>query len=346
MKEKIDYLLRAAFELKASDLHLTVGIQPVLRINGDLKKYGKDTLKPEEIEGMARAIIPEYMWEQFKEKGELDFSYGIPGVSRYRVNTYHQRSCIAMAIRVVPTRIPTIDELDLPNILRKISEKPHGLVLVTGPTGSGKSTTLASMIQYMNETMRKHIITLEDPIEYLHKHGNSIIDQREVGFDTKNFANGLRAALRQDPDIILVGEMRDLETIQTAITAAETGHLVLGTLHTSSAPATINRIIDVFPPAQQPQIRIQLASVLVAIVSQRLFQREDKKVRKAATEILINNSAVANLIRNEKIHQIVSIMQTSRAQGMHTLETSIKELIQSGMISKETAEPFLQEILV
>lgn len=346
MKEKIDYLLRAAFELKASDLHLTVGIQPVLRINGDLKKYGKDTLKPEETEGMARAIVPEHMWVQFKEKGELDFSYGIPGVSRFRVNTYHQRSCIALAIRVVPTRIPTIDELELPNILRKISEKPQGLVLVTGPTGSGKSTTLASMIQYMNETMRKHIITLEDPIEYLHKHGNSIIDQREVGFDTRNFANGLRAALRQDPDIILVGEMRDLETIQTAITAAETGHLVLGTLHTSSAPATINRIIDVFPPAQQPQIRIQLASVLVGIVSQRLFQREDRKGRKAATEILINNSAVANLIRNEKIHQIISIMQTSRAQGMHTLEASIKELIQSGIISKDAAEPFLQELLV
>ncbi|WP_066292834.1 type IV pilus twitching motility protein PilT [Bacillus sp. FJAT-29937] len=346
MKEKIDYLLRAAFELKASDLHLTVGIQPVLRINGDLKKYGKDTLKPEETEGMARAIVPEHMWEQFKEKGELDFSYGIPGVSRFRVNTYQQRSCIALAIRVVPTRIPTIDELELPNILRKISEKPQGLVLVTGPTGSGKSTTLASMIQYMNETMRKHIITLEDPIEYLHKHGNSIIDQREVGFDTRNFANGLRAALRQDPDIILVGEMRDLETIQTAITAAETGHLVLGTLHTSSAPATINRIIDVFPPAQQPQIRIQLASVLVGIVSQRLFQREDRKGRKAATEILINNSAVANLIRNEKIHQIISIMQTSRAQGMHTLEASIKDLIQSGIISKDAAEPFLQELLV
>ncbi|MBY0123965.1 type IV pilus twitching motility protein PilT [Bacillus sp. S/N-304-OC-R1] len=346
MKEKIDYLLRAAFELKASDLHLTVGVQPILRINGDLKKYGKDVLKPEETEGMARAIIPEHMWEQFKEKGELDFSYGIPGVSRFRINTYHQRSCVAMAIRVVPTKIPTIEELELPNILRKISEKPQGLVLVTGPTGSGKSTTLASMIQFMNETMRKHIITLEDPIEYLHKHGNSIIDQREVGFDTKNFANGLRAALRQDPDIILVGEMRDLETIQTAITAAETGHLVLGTLHTSSAPATINRIIDVFPSAQQPQIRIQLASVLVSIISQRLFQREDKKGRKAATEILINNSAVANLIRNEKIHQIVSIMQTSRAQGMHTLESSIKDLIQSGIISKETADPFLQEILV
>jgi len=346
MKDKIDYLLRAAFELKASDLHLTVGIQPIMRINGDLKKYGKDHLRPEDTEGMAKAIIPEHMWEQFKEKGELDFSYGIPGVSRFRVNTYYQRSCISLAIRVVPQRIPTIDELELPNVLMKISEKPQGLILVTGPTGSGKSTTLAAMIHYMNETMRKHIITLEDPIEYLHRHGHSIIDQREVGFDTKNFANGLRAALRQDPDVILVGEMRDLETIQTAITAAETGHLVFGTLHTSSAPATINRIIDVFPPSQQAQVRIQLATVLVSIISQRLFQREDKKGRKAATEILINNAAVGNLIRNEKIHQIINIMQTSRAQGMHTLESSIKELVQSGAISKEAAEPYLQEIVL
>lgn len=339
----IDHLLRAGFELKASDIHLTVGVPPIMRINGELKRYGKDILRPADTEGMAKAIIPDNMWSQFREKGELDFSYGIPGVSRFRVNTYFQRSCVAMAVRIVPTKIPTIEELDLPPILRKIAEKPQGLVLVTGPTGSGKSTTLASMIQYMNQTMRKHIITLEDPIEYLHKHGNSIIDQREVGFDTNNFANGLRASLRQDPDVILVGEMRDLETISTAITAAETGHLVFGTLHTSSAPATINRIIDVFPPSQQPQVRIQLASVLVAIVSQRLFKTMDNKGRKAATEILINNSAVANLIRNEKIHQIVNIMQTSRAYGMHTLEASIKELVQSGIISKEAAEPFLQE---
>ncbi|MFE8703440.1 type IV pilus twitching motility protein PilT [Cytobacillus sp. FJAT-54145] len=345
MKEKMDYLLRAGFELKASDIHLTVGVPPVLRINGTLKKYGKEILKPDDTEGMAKAIIPDQMWDQFKEKGELDFSYGIQGVSRFRVNAYFQRSCVAMAIRIVPTKIPTIEELELPHILRKIAEKPQGLVLVTGPTGSGKSTTLASMIQYMNQTMRKHIITLEDPIEYLHKHGNSIIDQREVGFDTNNFANGLRAALRQDPDVILVGEMRDLETIQTAITAAETGHLVFGTLHTSSAPATINRIIDVFPPSQQPQVRIQLASVLVSIISQRLFPSVDQKSRKAATEVLINNSAVANLIRNEKIHQIVSIMQTSRSYGMHTLETSIKELVQSGQITKEVAEPYLQEKL-
>lgn len=343
MKDRIEHLLRAGFELKASDIHLTVGVPPIMRINGEIKRYGQDSLQPNETEEMARAIIPEHMWSLFKEKGELDFSYGIPGVSRFRINSYLQRACVAMAIRIVPTRIPSLEELELPQTLQQIAEKPQGLVLVTGPTGSGKSTTLASVINYMNQTSRKHIITLEDPIEYLHKHGNSIIDQREVGFDTNNFANGLRAALRQDPDVILVGEMRDLETIQTAITAAETGHLVLGTLHTSSAPATINRIIDVFPPSQQPQVRIQLASVLVGIISQRLFKTIDNKSRKAATEILINNSAVANLIRNEKIHQIVSIMQTSRAQGMHTLESSIKDLVDKGIISKDTALPYLQD---
>ena len=283
MKELIDHFLRAGFELKASDIHLTVGVPPMMRINGDLKKYGKNILKPADIEGMAKEIIPENMWDRFKEKGELDFSYGLPGVSRFRVNAYLQRASVALAVRVVPSRIPTIEELCMPDILKKVAEKPQGLVLVTGPTGSGKSTTLASMIQYMNETMRRHIITLEDPIEYLHKHGNCIIEQREVGFDTNNFANGLRASLRQDPDVILVGEMRDLETIQTAITAAETGHLVFATLHTSSAPSTINRIIDVFPPAQQQQVRIQLASVLMAIISQRLFPTVDKKGTKSST---------------------------------------------------------------
>ncbi|RHW40643.1 type IV pilus twitching motility protein PilT [Neobacillus notoginsengisoli] len=345
MKDKINLILRAAFGHQASDIHMTVGVQPVMRINGELRRYGKEMLRPEDTAGMAKAIIPKEKWEVFKEKGELDFSYSVPSVSRFRVNAYHQRNCIAMAFRIVPSKIPAIADLGMPDTLLKLAEKPQGLVLVTGPTGSGKSTTLASMIHYMNQTMRKHIITLEDPIEYLHRHGNSIIDQREVGMDTGNFANGLRAALRQDPDVILVGEMRDLETIQTAITAAETGHLVLGTLHTSSAPATINRIIDVFPPTQQPQIRVQLASVLVGIISQRLFPTFDKKGRKAATEIMINNAAIANLIRNEKIHQIPSIMQTSRAVGMHTLEANIKELIEKGWIQKEVAEPYLQELV-
>jgi len=343
MKERFEHLLRAAFELRASDLHLTVGIPPIMRINGQLRQYGQETVKPEDTEAMAKAVISDRLWPQFLEKGEIDFSHGIPGVSRFRINVFRQRSCISLAVRVIPTKIPTIDELGLPEVLKKIVEKPQGLVLVTGPTGSGKSTTLAAMIDYMNKTMRKHIITLEDPIEYLHKHGNCIIDQREIGFDTNSFASGLRAALRQDPDVILVGEMRDLETIHTAITAAETGHLVLGTLHTSSAPATIDRIIDVFPPAQQQQIRIQLASVLVAVISQRLFPKANEQGRIAATEILINNSGVANLIRNEKVHQIVSIMQTSKAQGMHTLESHLKELVYAGWISREIVEPYLQE---
>ncbi|WP_223591149.1 type IV pilus twitching motility protein PilT [Neobacillus bataviensis] len=343
MKERIDNILRAALEFKASDIHLTVGVPPVFRINGDIKRYGKDMLLPADTEAIAKAIVPENMYDLFKEKGELDFSYGIPGVSRFRVNAYHQRKSVALALRVVASKTPTIEDLDLPEIIPKLMEKPQGLILVTGPTGSGKSTTLASMIDYMNRTMRKHIITLEDPIEYLHKHGNSIIDQREVGFDTKSYANGLKGALRQDPDVILVGEMRDLETIGIAITAAETGHLVLGTLHTSSAPSTINRIIDVFPPAQQPQIRVQLASVLVGVISQRLFPTADKKGRKAATEILVNNPAIANLIRSEKIHQISSTMQTSRAQGMHTLEMSIRDLLDRNLIQQEAATKYLHE---
>lgn len=343
MREKIEYLLRVGYELKASDIHLSVGAPPVMRINGTLKRYGNEKLKPADTEGMAKALIPDNMWKIFEKVGELDFSFGIPGVSRFRVNSYHQRGCVSLAIRVVPTRIPTIEELKMPLILKTIAQRPQGLFVVTGPTGSGKSTTLAAMIQYMNETMSRHIITLEDPIEYVYKHGMSIINQREVGFDTKNFSNGLRAALRQDPDVILVGEMRDLETIQIAITAAETGHLVLGTLHTSSAPDTINRIIDVFPPHQQGQIRIQLASVLIGILSQRLFPTIDKKGRRAASEVLINNSAVGNLIRNAKVHQIPSIMQTSKALGMQTLEMSIIELVKEGAISKEVIEPYMQE---
>lgn len=341
MKQKVDAMLRAAFELKASDIHLTVGIPPIFRINGDLKRYGQDVLSPTDTEQMAKAIVPEHMWTRFETDGELDLSYSLSGVSRFRVNVFKQRGCISLAIRIVPTKIPTLDELQLPDVLKKMVAKPQGLILVTGPTGSGKSTTLAAMIDYMNKTMRKHIITLEDPIEYVHKHDSCIIDQREVGTDTSSFANGLRAALRQDPDVILVGEMRDLETIQTAVTAAETGHLVFGTLHTSSAPATIDRIIDVFPPEQQGQIRIQLATV--SIISQRLFPRAQNNGRIAATEILINNAAVANLIRNGKTHQISSIMQTSRALGMHTLEANIKELVQQGLIARETVEPYLQE---
>ncbi|WP_100331732.1 type IV pilus twitching motility protein PilT [Bacillus xiapuensis] len=343
MKEKIEFLLRSAFDLQASDIHLTVGSPPVFRIHGDLKRYGKEALSPQDTESMAKALIPGHLWETFKEQGELDFSYGIPKVSRFRVNAFYQRNCISLAIRVIPTKIPSLEDLALPASLKAIAEKPQGLVLVTGPTGSGKSTTLASMIDYLNKETSKHIITLEDPIEYLHRHGKCLIDQREVGHDTRTFAKGLRASLRQDPDIILVGEMRDLETIQTAITAAETGHLVLATLHTSSAPATIERIIDVFPAEQQPQVRIQLATVLGAVISQRLLPTADKKGRRAAVEVLMNNPAVANLIRSEKVHQIVNIMQTSRAQGMQLMTDHMKELYEKGILSREVLLPYIKE---
>ncbi|WP_017726717.1 type IV pilus twitching motility protein PilT [Halalkalibacterium ligniniphilum] len=341
MKERLEELLKEAFTKGASDIHLTVGLPPMLRINGELVRFAQVSLKPSDTEGMAKAVIPEPLWERFHKQGELDFSYGIPGLSRFRINTFFQRSCICLAIRVVPTVIPTLSQLNMPLILQQIAKKPQGLVLVTGPTGSGKSTTLAAMIDYINEHEKKHIITLEDPIEYLHKHKKSIVNQREVGFDTLNFANGLKGCLRQDPDIILVGEMRDFETISIALTAAETGHLVLGTLHTTDAPSTIDRIIDVFPPAQQSQIRIQLSAVLAAVISQRLFKTKDGKGRRAATEILINNAAVKNLIRNGKVHQIQNVMQTSRAAGMHTLEMSIRELLEQRVISQEVAAPYI-----
>lgn len=338
----IKKLLKYACEKKASDLHITVGSAPVFRIDGELKRLDIPPLTPQDTELMARELIRENLYASFIERGEIDFSYGLPGVSRFRVNAYHQRGCISLVARVVPAGIPGLDSLALPDVLKTLCRKPQGLVLVTGPTGSGKSTTLAAMIDYINSTMRKHIITLEDPIEYLHKHQLSIINQREVGFDTNDFASGLRSALRQDPDVILVGEMRDLETISTAITAAETGHLVFATLHTSDAPQTIDRIIDVFPGSQQPQVRIQLASVLVSIVSQRLFQKVGGG-RVAATEVLVNTSAIGNLIRMEKVHQIKSMMQTGKELGMHTMEMSIKELLGQGIVTRQTVQHHLNE---
>ncbi|QXE00565.1 type IV pilus twitching motility protein PilT [Terribacillus sp. DMT04] len=343
MKETFDQLLIAAMEMNASDIHLTVAVPPIFRVHGVLRRHRGKNLNPEDTEGMAKAILSEKNWLRFKEAGEVDFSYSIPGISRFRINAYHQRGCVSLAVRVVPTNVPTLTDLDLPDVLRMLSGKPQGLILVTGPTGSGKSTTLAAMIHHMNSSMQRHIITLEDPIEYLHKHNQCIIDQREVGLDTDNFANGLRACLRQDPDVILVGELRDLETISTAITAAETGHLVLATLHTSSASQTIDRIIDVFPAEQQPQIRIQLASVLSAVLSQRLVRRADGQGRKALTELLINTSAIKNLIRNGKMHQIPSIMQTSRDQGMHTMDMSIRKMVSAGIVTMDQVTPFLEE---
>ncbi|WP_068674677.1 type IV pilus twitching motility protein PilT [Oceanobacillus sp. Castelsardo] len=344
MKQIFDNWLKEACEVNASDVHLTVGKAPIFRINGSLvEQTSESVLIPSHTRDIVKAILSDDLYKKLEDKRELDFSYGIEGLSRFRMNVFYQRGELSLAVRTIPTRIPSIEELYLPQIAKDIMHYPQGLVLVTGPTGSGKSTTLASMINYMNQGMENHIITLEDPIEYMHKHQKSIIDQREIGFDTKSFSQGLRACLRQDPDVILVGEMRDLDTISTAITAAETGHLVLATLHTTDAVSTIERIIDVFPAEQQTQIRIQLSTILRAVISQRLLITKDQTGRRVATEVLLNTSAVKNLIRNEKLHQVQNVLQTSREQGMHTLEMDLKRLVQEDQITFETAAPFLNE---
>lgn len=339
--DKLNALLTKANALDASDVHLIAGSAPVFRINGKLIPEKEDRLMPEDTIAMARAILTDKLWDHLQEKREVDLSYGIAGVSRFRVNIFYQRSAISLAFRVIPRDIPSIDSLGIPKKLKELVKKPHGLILVTGPTGSGKSTSLASMINYMNHEMNRHIITLEDPIEYLHSHNKSIIEQREIGFDTLTFKDGLRASLRQDPDVILVGELRDLDTIQTAITAAETGHLVLGTLHTQDTTGTIDRIIDVFPVHQKNQVRTMLANVLIGVLSQRLFPTLNLPGRVAATELLINNAAIKNLIRNEKMHQIPNVLQTSKDQGMHTMEMSLKQLIAEKQISEMELLPYI-----
>ncbi len=335
-------LLATAHKLGATDFHATVGAPPVYRVHGRLQPHGEQRLTPADTEAMVRQLLSEPQLELLKRHGEYDSSIGLPGVSRFRLNCYRQRSSYALAARVIPSKVPTIDELGLPQVLKVVVREKQGLVLVTGPTGSGKTTTLAAMIHSINAAMPKHIVTLENPIEYMHRHGKSLVNQREVGFDTGSFASGLRAALRQDPDIILIGEMRDLETTRTAITAAETGHLVLATLHTVSAASSMERIIDVFPPEQQDMVRSQLATVLVATVSQRLFARLDGEGLVAALEILRNNKAVANLVRHAKFHQLDSIMQTSIEQGMQTMPKAVTALLRAGRIHRDDARPYLK----
>ena len=339
----IDDLLTKARKMGASDVHVTVGSPPKCRVNGELTNLTEDRILPPDSKALVEQMIPGRLVERFNREGEVDFSYAIKGVGRFRVNIFKQRGTMSFVIRLVNTEIPTPETLGLPKSVLDLVSKKRGLILVTGPTGSGKSTTLASMINVINQTQNKHIITLEDPIEYLHSHARSIVNQREVGIDTKSYAGALRAALREDPDIILVGEMRDLDTIATAVTAAETGHLVLSTLHTIGAVPTIERIIDVFPTHQQAQVRLQLATLLEAIISQQLLPTADRTGRVAAFEIMYANSAVRNLIREAKPHQITSIIQTSRQSGMITMDDAIYELFQAHQICAEDAMEFAQD---
>jgi twitching motility protein PilT len=333
----MDALLRAAVEKRASDIHITVGVPPVLRLNGSLVRTDAVPLTVQDTRAMLEAITSPEHQDKFWQTGEIDFSFAIPGVSRFRVNAFRQRGSAAIAIRVVNERIATLDELGHPDILKTLARMPRGLVLVTGPTGSGKSTTLAAMIDLVNNERACHVLTLEDPIEYLHKHKKCIVNQREIHADSKSFANALRAALREDPDVILVGEMRDVETIGIAVTAAETGHLVFATLHTCDAAQTIDRIIDVFPPHQQQQIRIQLSLTLQGIVSQQLLPRLDGSGRIVAHEVLMVTPAVRNLIREGKTHQIASVIQTGARFGMQAMDFSLRDLFRRGIISYEDA---------
>lgn len=333
---KISKLLQKTLELKASDLHITVASPPIVRVNGRLVKLGDIKLEPDHTEEITKSIMTSEQYQEFSQKGELDFSFSNSGLGRFRVNAYKQRGSCCLAIRVVAITVPTLEELSLPPIIKELANKQRGLILVTGPTGSGKTTTLASMIDYMNKTRANLILTLEDPIEYLHKHNKSIINQREIGNDSYSFANALRAALRQDPDVILVGEMRDLDTISIAITAAETGHLVLSTLHTMGAVKTIDRIIDVFPTDQQQQIRVQLSSVLEGVISQQLLPKADGSGRVGALEIMVNTPAIGNLIREGKTHQMHSVIQTGGKFGMQTMDSSLMELYRQKIIDKET----------
>ncbi len=332
-------IITKAVEMGASDVHLTVFRPPIYRVNGQIiYDENEPVLTLDDAIRLGQEVLPnDKCRKQLEETGQVDFSNAFPGIGRFRANIYMQRGSWAAAIRIIPVKVPNLKDLNLPPIAVDFALKDRGLILVTGVTGSGKSTTLAAMINLMNQTRNSHIITLEDPIEYLHRHGTCIINQREIGTDTPSFALALRAALRQDPDVILVGEMRDLETISTAMTAAETGHLVLASLHSGSAAQTIERIVDVFPPHQQEQITIQLANSLQGIISQQLLPKADGSGRVVAAEVLVATPAIRNLIRENKSHQIYSALQTGSAHGMVTMERALKQLYQQGLISLEEA---------
>ena len=339
----IEQIMGCAKDAGASDVHITVGISPKMRVNGKLMVMPFPVLLPVDTKRICDSMMNDKQKEHVEEKGEWDFSYSIPQMGRYRVNAFRQRGSVAMVLRIVGTVVPTPESLSLPPSVIDLYKMKRGLVLVTGPTGSGKSTTLASLVGKINMDLDAHIITLEDPIEYLHRHARSIVNQREIGIDATSYDLALRSALREDPDVILVGEMRDLETISTAITAAETGHLVLSTLHTIGAAATIERIIDVFPPHQQEQIRTQLANVLVSVVSQQLVPTVDRRGRVAAFEVMHATPAIRNLIRENKTHQIATSIQTSRRLGMITMDDALVELYMKGKIDRNEALNFAQD---
>lgn len=336
----IEELLRQAKDAGASDLHVTVGVPPKMRVNGQLITMDYSRMMPPDTAAIMNEVMSEYQRNKFEERGEWDMSFSIPELGRYRVNAYKQRGSAAAAFRLVGTQVPSPEVLGVPSSVIDLYQRKRGLVLVTGPTGSGKSTTLAAVIDKINNNRDCHVITLEDPIEYLHQHKKAMVNQREIGLDSQSYANALRAALREDPDVILVGEMRDFETISVAITAAETGHLVLSTLHTIGAASTVDRVIDVFPPHQQQQIRVQFANVLEAVVSQQLIPTADGRSRSAAFEVLHANHAVRNLIREGKSHQLVSVMQTNRKMGMITMDDAIMQLYYDGRIDRDQAVQF------
>jgi twitching motility protein PilT len=335
-------LLIQTKERGASDLHLSAGSKPMFRLNGELTPIVHESLSRDGVHKMIYDILNDEQRRTFEEFRDLDFAIELGEVARFRVNVFNQRNGEAAVFRVIPTQIRTCDELGLPEIVKTLALRENGLVLVTGPTGSGKSTTLAGMIDLINSTHKKHVITLEDPIEFVHKSKLSLVNQREVGPHTKSFAAALRAALREDPDVILVGEMRDLETISLALTAAETGHLVFATLHTKSAPKTIDRIVDAFPPGQQQQVRVQLAEALQGVISQLLLPTKDRKGRVAAIEIMVATIAIRNLIREAKTHQMPSAIQTGTALGMQSLEQALKTLVMQSRVDRALAEGILQ----
>lgn len=334
----VDDLLRHMIDVGGSDLHITVGSPPGIRIRGEVTPIeGQKVLTPKDTQEMLLSLLSEEQRRRFETELELDFAYSIPGLSRFRTNIFQQRNSMGAVFRVIPLKIPTLEELQLPRVCKFLAERPRGLVLVTGPTGSGKSTTLAAMIDHINETRPVHIITLEDPIEFMHKNKRAYVNQREIGEDTHSFTSALKRVLRQDPDVILVGEMRDLETISAALTAAETGHLVLATLHTTGGPETVDRIIDVFPPHQQQQVRMQLSTTLEGVLSQTLLRSTDGRSRVMAMEIMLGIPAISNLIREGKTHQMATIIQGGSSLGMQTLDQHLKVLLQAGKVTYEEA---------